>query len=253
MFINELVADFFQYLGQYQKKHTKIEEQETCFRQIFSMEFINMGIIVLITSFDSIGITQMVLGDLADKHNIYEGFEPNWYMEYGNKICIFIFMSSFVVNSKDLWLVALTNVRRCRDRSFKLNLKLDPEDEDCDKPNTKIRIQSDLEKLYTGKEFRGEKAYSRMMSTLFVILMYSSGMPFMYMIGLVFYTVTFCVNKFLLIYYYKKSRTLTRTIPLFSMDFLKFGLLLHILCACFMLTNPEAFEAKEGLDIAMNP
>lgn len=32
VFINEMVADFFQYLGQYQKKHTKIEEQETCFR-----------------------------------------------------------------------------------------------------------------------------------------------------------------------------------------------------------------------------
>lgn len=50
--------------------------------------------------------------------------------------------------------------------------------------------------------FKGEKAYSRMMSTLFVILMYSGGMPIMYLIGFVFYIVTYFVNKFLLINYY---------------------------------------------------
>jgi hypothetical protein len=36
VFINEFVAEFYQKLGQYQKKHTKIEEQTTCFRQIFT-------------------------------------------------------------------------------------------------------------------------------------------------------------------------------------------------------------------------
>ena len=208
-----------------------------------------MGIIQLITSFDSIGLQKIVLGELAGDTTIYNGFEPNWYMQIGNKICIFIFMSSFVVNSKDVINFGITFAKRCKDRSFRTNLKLDPEDEDCDKPNTKIRIQSDLEKLYTGKEFRGEKAYSRMMSTMFVILMYSSGMPFMYFIGAIFYVVTFCVNKFLLIYFYKKSRTLTRTIPLFSVDFLKYGLLLHIVCAIFMLTNSSAFETIEPADL----
>jgi hypothetical protein len=48
-------------------------------------------------------------------------------------------------------------------------MKLDPEDNDDDAPNSKIKIQADLEFLYTGKEFEGEKAYSRMMSTLMVI------------------------------------------------------------------------------------
>ena len=77
-----------------------------------------------------------------------------------------------------------------------------------------------MEALYTGKEFSGEKAYSRMMSTMFVILMYSSGMPILYFAGAVFYIVTFMVNKFLLINFYQKSRTLTRTIPLFAIDFM---------------------------------
>ena len=61
-------------------------------------------------------------------------------MEFGNKICIMIFMSSFLINSKDITSFFITAVKRCRDRKFKLNIKLDPEDEDCDKPNTRIRI-----------------------------------------------------------------------------------------------------------------
>lgn len=111
-------------------------------------------------------------------------------------------------------------------------------------PNTKLKIQADLEELYTGKEFEGEKAYSRMMSTLFVIQMYGSGMPIMYLIGAVFYSVTYLINKFLLVNFYQKSRTLTRTIPLFSMEFLKYGLLLHMLNACLMLTNPDIFRTE---------
>lgn len=166
-------------------------------------------------------------------------------MEYGNKICIMIFMSSFLVNSKDVYKWVYTALLRFRDRRFKQNVKLDPEDEDCDLPNTRIRIQSELEKLYTGKMFKGEKAYSRMMSTMFVIQMYSSGMPILYFNGFIFYLVTYCVNKFLLIYYYQKSRTLTRTIPLFTMEYLKYGLLLHLMAACFMLTNSVAFYTKD--------
>ena len=90
-------------------------------------------------------------------------------MDYGNRVCIFIFMSSFLINAKDIITFIITAIYRCYDRKFKMNLKLDPEDEDCDKPNSRIRIQSELESVYKGKIFKGEKAYSRMMSTMFVI------------------------------------------------------------------------------------
>lgn len=105
-----------------------------------------------------------------------------------------------------------------------------------------------MEALYTGKEFKGEKAYSRMMSTMFVILMYSSGMPIMYFTGAVFYIVTFMVNKFLLINFYQKSRTLTRTIPLFAIDFMQYALFMHSFISLLMLTNPVAFKTKNRLN-----
>ena len=61
-------------------------------------------------------------------------------MEYGNKICVMIFMSSFLINSVDVFLYLKAALFRFYDRKFRMNVKLDPEDEDCDQPNTRIRI-----------------------------------------------------------------------------------------------------------------
>jgi hypothetical protein len=100
------------------------------------MEYINMGLIILVSSFDSVGIYQTLLGDLASSKPFYNGFEPGWYTEYGNRICISIFMSSIILNVNEIRGYFMMLVKRCFDRKGKLNLKLDPLDEDCDLPNT---------------------------------------------------------------------------------------------------------------------
>ena len=81
-----------------------------------------------------------------------------------------------------------------------------------------------------------------MMSTVFVILIYSSGMPILYLVGLMWFTATFFVNKILLINFYQTTITMNRIIPQFSVRFLKAALVCHMVGASFMLTNPESFE-----------
>lgn len=207
-------------------------------------EYINMGIITLITSFDKIGVTEMILGENAESFNVYDSFTPDWYMDYGKKICLYIFMSSFLINAKDLTEYFKKELIRLWDRNFKTNLKFDPEDEDCDLPNSRERVQVRLEQLYMGDVFKGEKNYSRMISTLFVILTYCSGMPIMYVNGFIFYLVTYCVNKYLLLSFYQKSRTLTRSIPLFIAGTLKYGIIIHLAMSMLMLTNKEGFKTQ---------
>ena len=137
-------------------------------------------------------------------------------MDTGLTICLFLFTSSFVSNLgswKDYTRVALN---RWSDRSFSLRLKQDPDDPDDDSPNTRKMLQSELEELYTGDEFEGEAAYSRMMSTLFALLLFSSGMPVLYVIGFIFFTGTYITNKVMILRFYTRSQTLTRTIPEFA-------------------------------------
>ena len=82
-----------------------------------------------------------------------------------------------------------------------------------------------------------------MMSTLMVLLTYSSGMPVLYFVGTVFFFMTYYVNKIVLFKYYQKSLDLNRVVPLYSMKFLNLILLIHIICGCFMLTNPTLFTS----------
>lgn len=61
--INGLIAKIFKELSEYMKKHTKVEEQSNSFRQIFLMEFSNMGLIALISSMAAfVGINDLLLG-----------------------------------------------------------------------------------------------------------------------------------------------------------------------------------------------
>jgi hypothetical protein len=81
-----------------------------------------------------------------------------------------------------------------------------------------------------------------MMSTIFVIITYSSGMPVLYLVGLIFFVLTYSVNKVLIFKFYKKSLTLNRVVPLRSMEILSKAIIMHMVVGCFMFTNPWIFK-----------
>lgn len=119
------------------------------------------------------------------------------------------------------------------------------EDEDDDEPNSKMLEQDDLEGMYTGLVFKGEKAYSRMMSIVMVCLSYSSGMPIIYFVGFMYFLLTFLVNKVMLFKFYQKTNTLSRVIPNYSVKFLNIAIFIHMVFGCIMFTNPTLFEYKK--------
>mmetsp|Transcript_5131 Transcript_5131/g.7847 ORF Transcript_5131/g.7847 Transcript_5131/m.7847 type:complete len:137 (+) Transcript_5131:5435-5845(+) len=89
-----------------------------------------------------------------------------------------------------------------------------------------------------------------MMSTLFVILMYSSGMPILYVVGAFFYMFTFYTSKMLIIKFYRTSTTLSRTIPRYTIYALDFAIIIHLATGCVMLTNPIPFNTSVSVEQA---
>ena len=84
-----------------------------------------------------------------------------------------------------------------------------------------------------------------MMSIIFVIMVFSGGMPILYIIGFIYFLSTYITNKLLILKYYIRTRTMNRSIPFYSIKLLKWGLIIHIIGAAFMLTNPEPFKVEE--------
>ena len=96
--------------------------------------------------------------------------------------------------------------------------------------------------MYTGGEFDGSGVFSRIMSTLLVLLSYSSGMPVLYIIGAIFFLFTYFVNKLVLFKYYQRTLDLNRVVPQYSTQFFNLALLFHIVVGGFMITNPSLFS-----------
>lgn len=80
----------------------------------------------------------------------------------------------------------LASFWRCLDRGCR-----------CDKRKTKKVIQEDYENLYKGPQFLLEFRYSQLITVVFVIMMYSTGIPMLYMIAVVNFFITYWVDKFL--------------------------------------------------------
>jgi len=109
--------------------------------------------------------------------------------------------------------------------------------------------------LYKGGEFKGEKNFSRMISTLAVCLMYSSGMPVLYIVGFMFFTLTYFVNKLMLFSFYQKTTTLSRVIPNYANEFLNMLIAVHLITAFFMMSNPltvdkKSLEVKDSIQMS---
>lgn len=105
------------------------------------------------------------------------GFDTAWYLDMGEKINISILLSSFVSNYIDMRNYSKKSSEQLIDRKYRDSMKEFPDDEDDDQPNTKQVTQMNLNSMYEGEMFDSEKTLARMMSTIFVVIPYSSGMP----------------------------------------------------------------------------
>lgn len=82
--------------------------------------------------------------------------------------------------------IILSGFKRCWDRKCT-----------CDKKKTRRRVQEDYEMLYMGPDFLIEIRYSQIISSFYIIMIYSAGLPFLYLLAMVQTFVLYWVDKFL--------------------------------------------------------
>ena len=61
------------------------------------------------------GILSVVGSEASDT---YSGFTPNWYMDTGLSVCLFLFTNSFVSNIRNLKNYVKVTFNRMKDRTF---------------------------------------------------------------------------------------------------------------------------------------
>jgi hypothetical protein len=151
---------------------------------MFLIQFINTGVIILLVN------AQVSEVKLPDFFPIFAGafpeFNVQWYAVVGYTISFTMILNIFTPHIGLLMKGFLGCFRRCCDRSCSFN-----------KRKTKKVLQQDYEDLYTGPEMLLQLRYSQILADAFIMLLYSSGMPLLYVIGFISFFLSYWLDKFL--------------------------------------------------------
>jgi hypothetical protein len=78
-----------------------------------------------------------------------------------------------------------------------------------------------------------------MSATVIVIIVYSSGMPILYLIGTLFFTLTYLKEKLLIIKYHKRTESsLSKDVPLYTLSLLRLTVMVKMFIGILMFTDP---------------
>lgn len=116
----------------------------------------------------------------------YNDFSVEWYRVVGSTITLTMLVNIITPHFFNLVGSLIASCRRCYDRGCSMN-----------RTRTKQMIQEEYERVYLGAEFIFEMRYSQILSSVFICLLFSSGIPMLYPITVVTFLITYGIDKYL--------------------------------------------------------
>ena len=91
--------------------------------------------------------------------------------------------------------------------------------------------------MHERKEFKLDTRYSELLVWVYTVMMFSAGLPAMYMIGFAFTTVTYWVDKVMLLRVNRRPPPYTWQLASKTRRIMLFCLIPHFLIGLMMFTN----------------
>ena len=109
---------------------------------------------------------------------------------------------------------------------------------------TELKDKKSYEKIYLGPEFPFTERYSKLFLNLSICFLYGVTSPVIFFFFLIFLIVTFLVDKYLIINYYKKSQYYGKFLSTRATNYIAWGLYLYFFGLIFNLSNPYLLNNK---------
>lgn len=87
--------------------------------------------------------------------------------------------------------------------------------------------------------------YTWFFTNFAVYLTYGGGMPLMYLLGFIFFLVSYICYKWLFVDFYRKSYGFDEKIPVYSVKLMKYALFAHLAMNLFMFTNKHLLTPSD--------
>ncbi len=155
----------------------------------------------------------------------FDDLDPGWYYQVGATFLFYMILNIFTPHANALISYFIALVKRCLDSKF------------CVKKFTKKKSRKEFIDLYTGPQFNIGMRYSQILTTIFASLIYSSGIPLLYICCFFFFLITYWIDKFLVLRLYRNPPHIDLYVSkLFNMVILV-GMIIHLCFAIWIYGN----------------
>jgi|LauGreDrversion4_2_1035121.scaffolds.fasta_scaffold343867_1 hypothetical protein len=147
---------------------------------MFVVEFINTAVVILVVNCK----LDLYIFNIPIIAGHYSEFSVDWYRMVGSTIILTTILRLVTPHIITALKILCTSIGRCYDRKWTFN-----------KSHTRQVLQEDYEEVNTGPEFFLDSRYASMLCTIFIVLMYSGGMPMLYVIGFGYFFIQYWIDK----------------------------------------------------------
>lgn len=110
-------------------------------------------------------------------------------------------------------------------------------------------MQEDYEAKYMGAEYEIDKRFAQILSQIFIVLTFASGMPLLYLVGMICCFTSYWTDKILFLRLYKRPPLYDDGMTVRARKILKFSIIVHCLMSVYMYSNDTILNYKRKNDV----
>lgn len=222
--VNILQENIMKYYVSFEKHHSEDTKGESIFFRLFVLKYINTAVIFFINGDNY--IFKRIFGiNIASTNE----FSTNWFNTIGVTIILVQLSDAVFTHAAKLW--KYFNYRYVL-KSYRKSAA-----------GQKLALtQDELNKLHEGPDCELSYTYAQIMSTLFVCLTFSTGIPLLYIIAAGNFFIYYLVEKFMFINLYKVPPHFNSFIGRRATTMIPYAVMLHLAMSIWVLANHEIFN-----------
>ncbi|EAR88902.2 transmembrane protein, putative (macronuclear) [Tetrahymena thermophila SB210] len=226
--INVIIQFLFQALSQFEKHKLLDDQLKSFIIKTFIAQFINTGLILLLTNinFDitTTGTLQFLFG------GNYDDLSPEWFKNVGTVIILTLLINVVSAPMVSCFFVFLRALFKCCDRGCSL-----------DDTKTKKSTLNEWVEFYTGPEFMISFRYSQILGICFIGMLYSGGIPILYFVSFLHLTVLYWLDKIFLFKICKIPPNFDQQMATMARTMLYLVPFLHTIFSIYIYGNTDIF------------
>lgn len=227
--INMVLEWAVNIFADYEKHHSMDSQGRSIFMRLFWLYVINSGVVFIVqVNTKDLGFIQQITGYAPAPTVI--NFTADWYEAVGAGIILVQLTGPIAIQASNLY--AWWSFKQKRDSFHK---------------NPLVALtQDELNHLHLGPQFKLSSRYGQVLATFFVCMIFSMGIPLLNMVGFFAFLMTYFVEKFLFIHYYRSPPRYSSSIALAATRMIPLAVVVHIIFSIWMLSIDEIFANTDS-------